>query len=53
MQGTDETMNSPPAECGDIGGKVLLEVDKRNLGGMLDLGGNDLNNVDMSFGGKS
>ena len=53
VQGTDQTMDSPPAECGDIGGKVLLEVDKRNLGGMLDLGGNDLNNVDMSFGGKS
>ena len=47
MQGTDQTMDSPPAECGDIGGKVLLEIDKRNFDGLLELVSEDLHHVKM------
>ena len=35
---------SPPPECGDIGGEVLLEVE--NLDGVLDLAKKDLNQTE-------
>ena len=36
------SLNLPPPECGDIGGEVLLEIDKRNLDGLLELVSEDL-----------
>ena len=42
-----ELSHLPPPECGDIGGKVLLEIDKRNFDGLLELVSEDLHHVKM------